>query len=250
MDTSFLAHYKSASQKARVFGEGWIASEFRCPSCTRSLHKTPNNTVAKDFVCVPCGYGFELKSKRGAFGETIADGAYQSMLTSIRSGHNAHLILLSYTENYEVRNVVAIPRHFLVEEIVVPRKPLGPHCRRAGWQGCNLNVGLLPPEGRVTCVSDFARVDAQTIRLEWGKASFLEKQPLRARGWLAVTMGLVRRLNKEHFSLQELYALEDVALKAFPNNSHIREKLRQQLQRLRDLGWLKFLGNGHYQICR
>ncbi|MDD5405163.1 MAG: Dam-replacing domain protein, partial [Sulfuricella sp.] len=70
-----------------------------------------------------------------------------------------------------------------------------------------------------------------------------------ARGWLAVTMGLVRRLRKDQFSLDDLYAFEPEAKAAFPRNAHVKAKLRQQLQRLRDLGWLEFEARGKYRLA-
>jgi len=243
-----LESYKSASQRARVFSETWVASNFSCPSCTRPVTKTPNNTRSRDFECSECNYAFELKSKRGQFGALVADGAYQSMLESIRSDTPPHLILLSYTSDFLVKELVAIPQRFLVEEIVIPRRPLGSHCRRAGWQGCNLNLGILPPESRVPCISNFERVPSELIRSNWNKTAFLDALDGLSRSWMAVTMGLVRRLGKQRFSLVDLYGLEAIASRAFPNNSNVRAKLRQQLQVLRDVGWLKFEGNGYYCV--
>jgi type II restriction enzyme len=36
--------------------------------------------------------------------------------------------------------------------------------------------------------------------------------------------------------------------KLHPNNAHVRDKIRQQLQVLRDLGLLTFLGSGSYRL--
>lgn len=249
MATPNLTHYKSASQRARVFSETWVVSHFRCPRCIDSLQQTPNNTAAKDFVCLRCGQGFELKSKRGAFGNMVADGAYESMLATVRSATRPNLLLLRYSSDFQVRQLIAVPGRFLVEEIVVPRKPLGPHCRRAGWQGCNLNIGLLPPEGRIVCINEFETLPVEQIKAAWDRTAFLDEVAAEARGWLAVTMGLVRRLRKDQFSLDDLYAFEPEAKAAFPRNAHVKAKLRQQLQRLRDLGWLEFEARGKYRLA-
>lgn len=243
-----LSHYKSASQRARVFSEDWIESNFQCPRCAGHLKRTPNNTSAKDFVCDRCTYGFEVKSKRGLFGGHVVDGAYQTMLTAVRSGTGSHLVLLSYTLDYQVREVITVPRRFLVEEIVIPRKPLGSHCRRAGWQGCNLNIGMLPPDGRIVCFANFEKLPVDKIKAAWDRTAFLDDYSSSTRGWLAVTMGLIRRLAKDQFNLTDLYGLEAEASKIFPKNTHIRAKMRQQLQRLRDIGWLRFEGKGNYSI--
>lgn len=168
------------------------------------------------------------------------------MLETIRSGKAPHLVLLSYTSDYRVRDVVAIPKRFIVEEIVLPRKPLGSHCKRAGWQGCNLDIGMLPPDGKVECLSNFARIPDEEVRSNWLKTTFLDNLDSASRGWLAVTMGMISKLEKRDFTLSELYALEATAMASFPENKNVRPKIRQQLQRLRDLGWLIFHGNGKY----
>ncbi|MFN9928569.1 MAG: hypothetical protein ACK53I_16700 [Phenylobacterium sp.] len=35
---------------------------------------------------------------------------------------------------------------------------------------------------------------------------------------------------------------------AYPGNNNVRPKIRQQLQVLRDAGWLIFLGKGAYRL--
>lgn len=243
-----LDRYKSAAQRARVFSEDWIENNFKCPQCSDSLRRTPNNTQALDFLCRTCTQGFELKSKKGKFGHTIPDGAYASMLSRIKSGQATNLILLGYTENYVTKSVLVIPNRFLIEEIIVPRKPLGEHCRRAGWQGCNTHIGLLPPEGRVVCVRDFKATPQDEIRKNWERTAFLEDGDGNSRSWLAVTMGIVSRIRSENFTLAEVYCAETELARLFPNNRNIRAKVRQQLQILRDKGWLSFLGNGRYAV--
>jgi chromosome condensin MukBEF MukE localization factor len=42
-------------------------------------------------------------------------------------------------------------------------------------------------------------------------------------------------------------ACAPLAASRFPDNRYVREKLRQQMQRLRDLGLVLFLGNGRYE---
>ena len=61
-------------------------------------------------------------------------------------------------------------------------------------------------------------------------------------------MGIVSRLKKESFSLADVYNAENELVRLFPKNKNIKAKVRQQLQILRDKGWLSFLGNGRYAI--
>jgi type II restriction enzyme len=52
----------------------------------------------------------------------------------------------------------------------------------------------------------------------------------------------------EVFSLSQVYASVELFQKEFPRNMHVREKLRQVLQELREDGFLDFLDDdGHYR---
>ena len=48
--------------------------------------------------------------------------------------------------------------------------------------------------------------------------------------------------------MSNVYNAENELVRLFPNNKNIKAKVRQQLQILRDKGWLSFLGNGRYAI--
>jgi len=61
-------------------------------------------------------------------------------------------------------------------------------------------------------------------------------------------MSCIERLKKKRFNLQEVYGFEVELRNFFPNNQHIREKLRQQLQVLRNKGYIRFLGAGEYEV--
>jgi type II restriction enzyme len=57
----------------------------------------------------------------------------------------------------------------------------------------------------------------------------------------------VRALNKTEFTLQDVYAFAVQLEKLHPGNWHVRDKIRQQLQVLRDLGLIEFTGRGRYR---
>lgn len=67
-------------------------------------------------------------------------------------------------------------------------------------------------------------------------------------GWLQLTLEGVSRIPSDDFTMNEVMAAcAPLAVERFPDNRHVREKLRQQMQRLRDLGLVLFLGNGRYE---
>jgi type II restriction enzyme len=75
----------------------------------------------------------------------------------------------------------------------------------------------------------------------------LEKIRHDARGWTLDVLNVVRALNKNEFILQDVYAFAAHLPKLHPANRHVRDKIRQQLQVLRDLGFVEFLGGGRYR---
>lgn len=68
-------------------------------------------------------------------------------------------------------------------------------------------------------------------------------------GWKGLTMRGVLAMPAAGFHITELLAVcEPTAAAAFPVNTRVRQKLRQQLQFLRDLGLVEFVDNkGHYR---
>jgi len=67
-------------------------------------------------------------------------------------------------------------------------------------------------------------------------------------GWLRLTLEAVLSQPEDIFSLNEVFAIAaPIIATRFPDNRHPRPKVRQQLQRLRDLGLVEFLGAAKYR---
>jgi len=77
---------------------------------------------------------------------------------------------------------------------------------------------------------------------------FLRNEPLEARGWLLDVMKCVEALGKPEFTLDEVYAFEQRLSHIYPGNQNIRPKIRQQLQFLRDRGFIEFISRGQYRL--
>lgn len=68
------------------------------------------------------------------------------------------------------------------------------------------------------------------------------------RGWLKLTLRGVLAMPESGFQLAELFGeCGGAAAKEYPRNQHVEAKLRQQLQRLRDLGLVEFISPGRYK---
>lgn len=59
---------------------------------------------------------------------------------------------------------------------------------------------------------------------------------------------IVNSQKNTDFNIGQLYEQENALQERFPSNHHIREKVRQILQRLRDDGFVDFLGGGKYRL--
>lgn len=71
---------------------------------------------------------------------------------------------------------------------------------------------------------------------------------MSAKGWLLDIMRSIEKLDKREFTLDDVYGFENELSKFHPENKHVKDKIRQQLQVLRDKGYLEFLGRGMYQV--
>ena len=69
----------------------------------------------------------------------------------------------------------------------------------------------------------------------------------RRRGWVLDVLNCVNQIEGRDFTLEQMYKFEDVLSKKHPDNNHIKDKIRQKLQILRDKGILEFRGRGHYR---
>lgn len=241
--------YKSASQIIRIVTETWGEHNLYCPVCDSDrLERTPANTRAVDFICSRCEESFQLKSSSRWDERRIVDASYDTMIASIRNNKTPNLFVLGYTNGRYVQNIILVPHFFFTESAVEKRTPLGPQARRAGWVGCNILLSHIAPDGKIRIVSGGVITDADEVRKSYQAIKPFAELDARLRGWTLDVLRAIRQLGKAEFSLQEVYTFESELQFAHPENRHIRDKVRQQLQILRDLGFLRFLGNGKYAI--
>jgi type II restriction enzyme len=97
-------------------------------------------------------------------------------------------------------------------------------------------------------VSDGKPEAKSKVREAYNRLRPLEKLEVGKRGWTLDVLQVVPSLGKPQFTLSDVYAHEGALSKLHPENHHVRDKIRQQLQVLRDLGLLIFRGNGSYRL--
>jgi type II restriction enzyme len=250
LPTEGLDRYKSASQRARIGTEAWGALNFFCPACkSPSLDVAPRNTGAVDYLCPRCDSPFQLKSQSKPFGTRIVDAAYSEMKRAILSDRTPNLYVLHYDlAQWAVRTVILIPHFAFALSAIECRPPLASTARRAGWIGCNILLNKIPADARIPIVESGAARAASEVRRAYKRLRPLESLKVEARGWTLDVLNIVRSLNKKEFSLADIYAHASELAKLHPKNAHIPDKIRQQLQVLRDLNLLEFLGSGSYRL--
>jgi phosphatidylserine/phosphatidylglycerophosphate/cardiolipin synthase-like enzyme len=67
------------------------------------------------------------------------------------------------------------------------------------------------------------------------------------KGWKLDVYKCLDTIEKQIFSLSDIYAFEPYFRQLHPNNNNINDKIRQTLQILRDFGLIEFLGYGNYK---
>src|SRR4029077_3603799 len=135
-----------------------------CSACVApAVVRTVANTRAVDFSCQACGAAYQLKSGT-SWNDRIPDAGYEAMVAAIRSDNVPNLLVMQYSFQWRVRNLLLVPSFFFSEAAIQKRKPLSPTARRAGWIGCNINLGGIAPEGKIAIVADELAIDAKEVR--------------------------------------------------------------------------------------
>lgn len=244
------APYHGPTQKARFWTEAWVKSQLFCPNCGAiSITKYENNRPVADFYCASCREDYELKSQKSPFGTRVVDGAFRTMCQRLAASDNPNLMLMNYDlKTLSVKNLCVVPKHFFVREIIEERKPLAPTARRAGWIGCNILLNRVPESGKIFFVRDGEALDKGVVLDKWRQTLFLRNEVAEARGWLIEVMKCVEAIGRAKFNLDDVYAYEKQLSQIYPDNHNVRPKIRQQLQVLRDNGYLEFVSRGSYRL--
>lgn len=250
MPINLAAGYKSPAQRARVVTEGWATDELYCPACSQGhLSPTLPNTRAVDFTCPGCMQSYQLKGKSSAFTSRVIDGEYKTMMTALMSDTAPNLVLLHYKPSeWRVANLILIPAFAFPPSAIESRKPLAATARRAGWVGCFIVLSRIPPEARINLVLDGQTVLPSSVREQYQKLLPLKQIAAPERGWTLDVLNVARGLRRTEFTNEDMYAHSEMLGRLHPENQHIKDKIRQQLQVLRDTGLLTHVGRGRWSL--
>lgn len=248
-NTSLALNYTSNAQIARVLTENWLKENSYCPNCGKEkLTEYENNRPVADFFCNVCREEFELKSKSGNLGRKITDGAYLKMIERINSIENPNFFFLTYSKpEFFVNNFLIIPKQFFQSEIIEERPPLAPTARRSGWIGCNIDLHRIPEIGRIFLVKNSIVIKKERVLETWSKTVSLRNKSTEAKGWTLDILRCVDQIKSNEFSLDEVYKFENSLKLKHPDNNFVKDKIRQQLQILRDMNIIEFVSRGKYK---
>lgn len=139
-------------QALGALGEKEVCRRVECPRCRqRDFVGLPRNFPCADVICKFCGFLAQVKSGRVSAGPRVREvlgGAWQPQQAQIAAGIFHALFIASF----DAARLVAIdyiPSHIVqaCPSIFVPRAPLRPSARRAGWQGFKYDLSKLPEIG-------------------------------------------------------------------------------------------------------
>jgi len=249
LDSSLATGYKSLSQVARRVSEHWGLHNLYCSACDSDhLTPSPNNTPAIDFVCPRCQQNYQLKCSSKWNEQKVMDAGYKAMMEAVQSDKTPNLLVMQYSATWQVHNLLLVPSFFFSPSAIQKRNPLGPKARRPGWIGCNILLNAIASKGKLRLVSDGVLADTATVRQQYQQVRPLSQLNVTKRGWTLDVLNAVNQFGRRPFELSEVYDFEAHLAALHPDNHRVREKIRQQLQVLRDLGLLQFLTPGRYVL--
>lgn len=250
---SIASDFTSGCQKTRVLTEAWLGENGYCLQCNSdTLLRAKANRKVCDFTCPRCAQTYELKGSLKRHTSRVVDGDHDAMMERIQATDVPTLMLLQYatTPLMSVTRLMAVHPVFMTPLVIEKRNPTWPKGRSQPWVGCNIRLDRIPEDGKIVLVGDGHAITPKSAREKFLRSARFKKLKPEARGWTALVLTAVRSIAKKEFDLAEVTAYEKRFSDAYPMNRHVAEKVRQQLQMLRALGYLERVGPGRYRVLR
>lgn len=130
----------TAKQALGTRGEDLVARYCLCPRCkrTRTLRRLPPNFKCADLICDFCGYLAQVKTTTvrdvDRLPKTLLGAAWSVQQDRMNAGiyFPLFIVLVCPPRRFAI---YYLPVDFQPHDMFVPRAPLSPGARRAGWQG-------------------------------------------------------------------------------------------------------------------
>lgn len=151
------------------------------------------------------------------------------------------------TIDWCVKDFLIIPKHYFVSDIIEKRKPLSDLAKRAGWIGCNILLNKIPTSGHIYLVRNSKIIEKSLVIEKWKETDFLQSINQNSKGWLIEILNCINLIPSQTFKLEDIYKFVPELKIKYPENNFIKDKIRQQLQVLRDKGLVDFVSRGAYK---
>jgi len=241
--------YTNNAQKIRAMSEPWTLKNWFCPNCGSKLTKLKNNKKVSDFLCKNCLENFEQKASKKKFKWKTIAGEYNTYVKKLKGKNKPNFFFLYYLDwIFSVNDFFVVPKYFFVPEIIEKRSKWLKN--RPNYYMCNILFDKIPNSWKIYYVENWKEISKEKVLEKWQKTAFLKDiKKDNLKGWILDIMNIVESLNKEKFSLKEIYSFEKDLKVLHPENKNIKAKIRQQLQFLRNKWYLEFLEKrGNYRI--
>ena len=127
------------------------------------------------------------------------------------------------------------------------RNALSPNARRAGYIGSYILYEKIPVQGKIPVIEAHTEINKSLVIERYSHSAGLRLENMNLRGWLVDIMRCIDNITHEIFSLDDIYKFQTELAARHPDNHNIAAKIRQQLQFLRDKGFIEFTGHGMYR---
>lgn len=153
--TNKISSKRTARQNVGDWAELLVCKQISCPRCKRTektLCQLRANFKCADIICDFCGHLLQVKSRQvtdvGALPSEIPGAAWEPQRERMKAGYFCSLVIVLRSRTKNSWAIYSFPAEHQVATDFVPRKPLGKHARRAGWQGFVMKL----PKDRVSLI--------------------------------------------------------------------------------------------------
>jgi hypothetical protein len=180
-----------------------------------------------------------MKGQKGKFGAKA--GSSKTQCERLAASDNPDLQLVNYDLTACSRRSVHRAQHVFVRNIIEERKLLAMTARRAGWIGSKILLDRVPESGKIHIVQGGAVRAKESVLAQWLRRLFVRNESPDTRGWLPDVMNCVESLDKREFTLTKYTPSSGILGDLYFGNQNLKPKMRQQLQFLRNRGFIEFV---------
>ncbi|MBW8640407.1 DpnI domain-containing protein [Hoeflea sp. WL0058] len=137
---------RTGRQQLGDWGEKVVAKTCLCPNCKKhnTLKLLPANFKCADLICDFCGYLTQVKTAKvkdvNRIPKYVLGGAWGPQKDRMQAAIYFSMYLVLTTEERTEYSILFLSRDLQNERMFVPREPLSPNAKRAGWQGFRINL--------------------------------------------------------------------------------------------------------------